>query len=640
MAILSMKKMALIAHSDNRELVLQRLQDIGAVEVAKTSLEELEAAQAPDTLMELEKKLGEVREALEVIRKYDETKSGMLTPKPAITKERLKDMKNSLLEADEAIEKIKQFTVETGALKSREHRLRNRASQLEPYAKFDAPLESIKENDYTVCLLGTIPADNIENYRALCEKYKEGAYFEDIERNKDYLSVYVIIAKEYDEELTGELKYIGFAEAFTKDLIGTPADLIYDINNECESIKAESAEYDEKAKKYVDHKLSLQAVEDYLINEIARVRCIERLGETGSTFMLTGWVIEGTEEKIEKLVIDAAPEAYVEFSAPEEGDKVPTAVKNAGVIAPFEAVTDMYAVTNQKALDPNLIMSIFYFLIFGMMMGDAAYGAMLSLGALIMLRIKKPGGMFKKVTTVILICGVSTTLWGLFFGNVFGVEVFKGVLNPISDAMTLLIICLGIGILHILFGLGMGAYQSIRRSKVLDALFDKVTWMMILLGGVLFAVGMVGGISILGTIGKWAAIAGVVVLLLTAGRHKKGVLKKAIGGLSSIYGITGYMSDILSYCRIFGMGLATTVIAMVFNTIASLLFGGIVGYIFGAVVLVIGHVFNIAINTLGSFVHTARLQYIEFFSKFYEDGGHAFMPLGLRTKNYRIEEQK
>ena len=642
MAILSMKKMALIAHSDNRERVLQRLQDIGAVEVAKTSLEELEAAQTPETLLELEKKLGEVREALEVIRKYDETKSGMLTPKPAITKERLKDMHSSLLEADEAIEKIKQFTMETGALKSREHRLRNRATQLEPYAKFDVPLESIKENDYTVCLLGTIPADNIDNYRALCEKYKEGAYFEDIERNKDYLSVYVIIAKEYDEELTGELKYIGFAEAFTKDLIGTPADLIYDINNECESIKAEAAEYDEKAKKYVDYKLSLQAVEDYLINEIARVRCIERLGETGSTFMLTGWVIEGTEEKIEKLVIDAAPEAYIAFDEPAEDDMPPTAVKNPGVVAPFEAVTDMYAVPSKKGIDPNLLMSFFYFLIFGMMMGDIAYGIILTLGALLVLKLKKPTGMFKKITTVIMICGVSTALWGAFFGNFFSAEIgLPGVINPIDDAMTMLIICLGIGVLHILVGLGIGAFMSIRRGKILDAIFDKITWMMILIGAVLYAAGSaIGGGKTLGTVSIVLVLAGFAILIGTAGRKKKGVIRKIVGGVASIYDVTGYVSDILSYCRIFGMGLATTVIAMVFNTIAGLFMGGVVGYIIGIIVLIVGHVFNIAINTLGSFVHTARLQYIEFFSKFYEGGGHAFMPLGIRTKNYRIEEQK
>lgn len=640
MAILSMKKVELIAHSDNRSSVLKKLQDIGAVEVTYTNVDELETAQAPETLVSSEKKLSEVREALVLIKKYDETKSGMLTPKPAITVDKLKNMQESFEEADKVIEDTQQFSKDLGALKTRQHRLKNRVLQLEPYAKFDAPLESIKDNGYTTCLLGTVPTDNIEKYRDICEKYENEAYFEDVDSHKDYLSVYVVMAKELDEELTGELKYIGFAEAYTKDLYGTPADLIYDFNNEYESLEAEAQEYEEKGKRFASDKLTMQAVEDYLLNEIERERCIERLGQTGSTFMLTGWIVDGAEEAVKKTVLEAAPESYVTFEEPQKGDKVPTAVKNADLVTPFEAVTEMYAVTNQKALDPNFIMSIFYFLIFGMMMADMAYGFMLTAGAFAMLKLKKPTGMFRKVTTVILICGLSTSLWGAFFGNLFGVEIFKGVINPINDAMTMLVMCLAVGVLHIIVGLAMGAYTYIRRGKVWDAVFDKFTWILILLGGVLFAVGTVTKIAVVGTIGQWTAIVAAVVLVGSAGRAKKGIFKKIIGGIASLYDVTGYMSDILSYCRIFGMGLATTVIAMVFNTIAGLLFGGVVGYIFGAIVLTIGHVFNIAINTLGSFVHTARLQYIEFFSKFYEDGGHAFMPLGFRTKNYRIERQK
>lgn len=639
MAILSMKKVELIAHSDNRSSVLKKLQDIGAVEVTYTNVDELETAQAPETLVSSEKKLSEVREALVLIKKFDETKSGMLTPKPAITVDKLKNMQESFEEADKVIEETQQFSKDLGALKTRQHRLKNRVLQLEPYAKFDAPLESVKVGDYTTCLLGTVPSDNIEKYRAISEKYENEAYFEDVDSHKDYLSVYVVMAKELDEELTGELKYIGFAEAYTKDLYGTPADLIYDFNNEYESLEAEAEEYEEKGKRFASDKLTMQAVEDYLLNEIERERCIERLGTTGSTFMLTGWIVDGAEEAVRKAVLEAAPESYVTFEEPQKGDKVPTAVKNADLVTPFEAVTEMYAVTNQKALDPNFIMSIFYFLIFGMMMADMAYGLMLTVGAFVMLKLKKPTGMFRKVTTVILICGLSTALWGAFFGNLFGVEIFKGVINPIDDAMTMLVMCLAVGVLHILVGLGMGAYQSIKRGNVWDAIFDKVTWILILLGAVVYALSMfIPGP--LDTVAMILIAVGGLTLVCTAGRAKKGIFRKMIGGLASLYDVTGYMSDILSYCRIFGMGLATTVIAMVFNTIAGLLFGGVVGYIAGAIVLTIGHVFNIAINTLGSFVHTARLQYIEFFSKFYEDGGHAFMPLGFKTKNYRIERQK
>ena len=209
-------------------------------------------------------------------------------------------------------------------------------------------------------------------------------------------------------------------------------------------------------------------------------------------------------------------------------------------------------------------------------------------------------------------------------------------LNPKKDAqgaLTTLMLCLGIGVLHIFTGLFIGMYMDIRRGHFWDAIFDRFSWVLVIGGGIALFLG-----GTVGTVGSYLALTGVVILLFTQGRHKKGILKKAIGGLSSVYGVTGYISDILSYCRIFGMGLATTVIAMVFNTIGSLLMGGVVGYIFAAVVLTIGHVFNIAINTLGAFVHTARLQYIEFFNKFYEGDGHTFMPLSYRARHHRITD--
>lgn len=633
MALLEMKRVSLIAHSDSRNAVLQKLQDIGAVEVISTSVEELSAVKAPETLVALEKRLSDVRESLDLIRKYDESKSSFLTPKPAITKTKLKNMQESFDEADKAISKTKQFAEDMNALKARRHRLKNRMIQLEPYKRFDIPLESLGASTYTTSLLGTIPTDNEEKYKEIREEYADSAYFEQVDESKDYFSVYVIMLSEVDEKLTGELKYIGFAEAYTKDLYGTPKDLLFDCQNEYDSLGRESDEYEEKARQFSDDKLVLQAVEDYLLNEIERERCVENLGATGSTFMLEGWIVADSEEAVQKAVLETAPESYIAFRQTEENEIPPTAVSNPNAVQPFEAVTDMYGVPSSKGYDPNLWMSIFYFLIFGMMMGDFAYGIILSLGALVVLKLKKPTGMFRKITTVILICGISTSLWGLFFGNIFSIKGIPSIVNPIDDAMTMLIICLGVGVLHILVGLGIGAYMSIRRGKVWDAIFDKISWMLVLIGGIMLALG-----GTVGTIGTYMALIGLFTLLLTQGRHKKSVIGKAVGGLASLYDITGYVSDILSYARIFGMGLATSVIAMVFNTIAGLFMGSIAGYIIGIIVLTVGHVFNIAINTLGTFVHTARLQYIEFFSKFYEGGGHAFMPLGMRTKNYRLED--
>lgn len=636
MAILGMRRMALLAHQDSRDKLLKSMQDLGAVEVVSTKLEGLSGAHHPMTLSLLEEKYAAVRDALETLRPYDENKPSFLTPKPPISRGSLKDIAKRFDEAEEIIDKVKAFADDMNAVKARRQRLKNRIAQLEPYARFDAALESIGESKYTVSLLGTVPEDSKDKYKQIKQDFSGSACFETVDDQKDTMTVFVVMHKSVQEKLTGELKFIGFSEAFTKDMIGIPSDIIHDCESEYLSLEEETKEYEDKARHYVNDKPLLTALEDYLANEISREKCVEKLGETGSTFALEGWMITGDQARVEKAILETAPEAYIHFRNPEEGEIPPTALDNPRVVRPFEAVTDMYAVPSASGFDPNRIMAFFYFVIFGMMMGDFAYGVILFLGGLAVLKLKKPIGMFRRITTVVMYCGISTALWGLFFGTIFSIEGVPYVLSPLKDAdgaMATLILCLGIGVLHIMTGLAIGAYMDIKRGHFFAAIFDRVSWMLVIIGAIMLLVG-----GALGTVGTYMALAGLLILLLTQGRSKKGIIGKAMGGLSSIYGITGYVSDILSYCRIFGMGLATTVIAMVFNTIAGLLMGGAVGYVFGIVILTVGHVFNIAINALGAFVHTARLQYIEFFNKFYEGDGHAFMPLGIRTKHHRLQD--
>ncbi len=631
MALLQMKKLTLIAHASSRAVVMRTLQDMGAVELTPTGEEELRAARAPEGLSALEDRLADVQASLSLIKKYDETKTGFLTAKPAISRSELKKVSERLAEADAAVGRIQQFSEEMNALKSRRQRLASRIAQLEPFEAFDAPLESVGTGRYTTSLLGTIPGSAAEKYEQIAETYADQAYFEMV--SKARMAVYVVMPLEIAEKLTGELKYIGFSEAYTKDLYGTPKDLIYDFHGECEAIDSEAAEHEEKAKKFVEDKLTLQAAEDYLANEIERERSIEKLGETDAAFMLRGWIIAEHQDAIEKALRDAAPEAYITFSEPAEDELPPTVAANKRLVTPFEAVTNLYSAPSSKGVDPNFVMSIFYFFIFGAMIGDFAYGIILTLGAYLVLRLKKPTGMFRQITTVLMICGISTALWGLFFGTIFSIPGIPAVLSPLDDAMEMLMLCLGIGVVHLLFGLGMGVYASIKSGQLWDGIFGSMSWMFVIIGAVLLLLG-----GIMGTIGTWLILAGVVMLLVAQLRQKKNPLKAIVGWLGGLYGVTGYLSDVLSYARIFAMGLATSVIAMVFNTIAGLFFGSVAGYIAGAIVMTIGHVFNIAINTLGAFVHTARLQYIEFYSKFYEAGGRLFAPLGIHTRNYRLED--
>lgn len=633
MAILKMMRLTMIAHTENRERILKDLQRLEAVELITPRLDDLPPARNAPTLAELEQRLADIREAIAFILEYDKTKTSFLTPKPPITIAGLCKMEASLTDTEEIVRKIKSFTENINSNKLKKQRLKNRISQIEPYLKFDAPLESIGESRYTRSFLGAVPAESLDKLQKLQDSFSDSAYFETVDTAPGFAAVFAVAGKTVQDELLSELKSIGFAEAYAQGLIGKPENIVAGYEAELAALEEESQGFGQAGVGFIEHKPLLKAMEDYLTNEIARECSIEKLGETGTAFLLEGWLVEDDQEKVRQTILGAAPEAYIAFRAPGEDETPPTAVKNKKLVEPFEAITGMYSHPSSRGFDPNTIMSVFYFLLFGMMIGDFAYGVILSIGAFVVLKLKKPTGMFRKVTTIIMYGGISTALWGLFFGSIFSIEGIPAVINPIQDAMTLLMLCLGFGIVHIITGLVVGAYISIKRGKVLDALFDKISWIMVLTGGVLVALG-----GLASTIGTYMAIAGLITVFLTNGRDRKGIFRKFIGGFSGVYGATGYISDILSYCRLFGMGLATGVIAMVFNTIAGLFFGNVVGYIVSAVILTVGHVFNIAINTLGAFVHTARLQFIEFYSRFYEGGGHAFTPLGYRTRNFRLED--
>ena len=256
--------------------------------------------------------------------------------------------------------------------------------------------------------------------------------------------------------------------------------------------------------------------------------------------------------------------------------------------------------------------------------------------------------MTYRMIKMFMYCGVSTVFWGALFGGWFGdffqvaaktifnkeITINPIWFNPIEDPTRLLIWSLVFGVIHLFLGMGIKAAMLIKRGQLIDAVCDIFSWYLVILGAAMWLAG--GSLSAaLVKPGMYMAIAGALILLLTGGRNNKGI-GKVTGGLSALYNITSYISDILSYSRLLALGLATGVIATVVNTMGSLMGGGVAGTIVLLVVFVIGHTFNLAINALGAFVHSSRLQYIEFFGKFYEDGGEEFDPFRKNTKYVRL----
>ena len=324
-----------------------------------------------------------------------------------------------------------------------------------------------------------------------------------------------------------------------------------------------------------------------------------------------------------------------------------------------------YSLPGRHEVDPSAVMAFFYYVLFGMMLSDAAYGLLTVVGSAFALR-KFPDMELKmrKTLRMFLFCGISTTVWGVLFGSYFGdaipviaqtffhTEITVPALwfEPLDDPMRLLIFSFGVGVAHLFTGLGVQFYQLAKQKKYADALYDVVFWYL-LVGGlivVLLSTEIFQNIAELPFVvpGPVAAVAGVLAgigavgILFTAGRESRNPVKRFLKGLYGLYGVSSYLSDILSYSRLLALGLATSVISTVFNQLGAMLGGGVVGAIFFAVVFLIGHSMNMAINLLGAYVHTNRLQFVEFFGKFYEGGGRAYAPFAANTKHFQIKEEK
>jgi len=287
------------------------------------------------------------------------------------------------------------------------------------------------------------------------------------------------------------------------------------------------------------------------------------------------------------------------------------------------------------------------------MFSDAGYGLLLALVCGYLGFGKRLEKSKRENYKMFFFCGISTTFWGFLFGGFFGDIIYtvsatflgKEIkltpiwLDPISQAMSLLIFSVALGMVQILVGLSIKFYILCRRKKIADAVCDVGFWMIILLGICSLATGMGLQMPVFSAIGTWTSLSGAAGLLVTGGRKSKNIAGKIFGGVVGLYNITGYVSDALSYCRLMALGLATGAIANVANMLGAMFGSSVIGIFLFVIIAIFGHCLNFAMNMLGAYVHTNRLQYVEFFSKFYEGGGRKFAPFRMNTKYYQFSEE-
>lgn len=636
--IVPMKKLTLAALLEHREAILQALQSICAVQLISIGEGEQSSAAAEGRVQRLQS-------AEELLKPYA-GKAGF-GPKPEATRQELEEDIQPALEICAELEGLQRRIAQNG---SDTEKRRLQLVSLLPWADMTDPLETVRSTASLKVMTGTVPVDGVN---ALMET---GALVQLYGGEKERAALVICPNEEYAGIATS-IRATGFQEKGFGDIRGTASENIQRLRTEIEALEAERAQLEARLAAFAPKREEIRRALDGAAIDRDREQSKEALAHTNTAFLLTGWVREDMTEKVRREIEKITDVYYLGFEDPSEGDAVPTVLKNSRLITPYEAVTNLYSLPAYGTIDGTPLMAPFYFIFFGMMLSDTVYGAVLALGAWAFLKYMKPRGMMENLAKVLLMGGISTIFMGLLFGTCAGVSwpvIFRGtalentfpIIDSSADPIAMLALCAAMGIIQMFYAVFIAAYSCIKHRDWAGAIVDNLSWVFIITGLLLMAAPSLGLPAALGTAGKWMAIGFAAVVLLFAGRSKKNVAGRLMSGAGKLYDVTSWLGDVLSYARIFALGLSTGVIGLVLNTLCwDMLFASfkgnpvlmVVGFIIVTVLSVALHAFMMAISTLGCFVHSARLQYVEFFGKFYEAGGKAFKPLRYETKYVNVK---
>ncbi len=634
MAIVEMKRAQLLALEKDKPAILKTLQKLSCFQITPLTEEEngFGSAASESELPALEDELTRLGWAIGRLSKFDHTKTPLLGGKPEVTADEAEQITARHAELMDTVSQLEELERQMGDTRGQCSRLAAQIEQLLPWQGLKQPVSDITATRNTVAVLGTMQNSALENGLPLpdmCVVTKVGAV-------RDQAYVTVMAHRSCWAEAQQVLKEANFAPAQLSQVEGTVSDKLAQLSQEQESLSKRQEALTQQFAAYVDQLTKMKIDFDLLSAKRARLVAAERFAESGSTFYLKGWVPAVRTEKVEAALRQVAPSVCLEFADPAEDEEPPVLLHNSRVIAPQETIVAGFSLPTYSGLDPTAVMTPFFLNFLGMMVSDAGYGLLMAILIPILIKLMKPSPGAKRLMWILTMGGIATVIWGFLYNTWFGAALLPKsmvVFDPVNNALPVMGVCIGIGAIHLFTGLGVAAYMNIKRGKPLDAVADQLSWLMLIIGLAMLI------LPATAAIGQWMAIAGVVIILCTAGREKsKNPFKRLVSGLGALYGITSWVSDLLSYMRLFGMGLATGVIGMVINQLVGMVFGaGPIGWVLGALLFCGGHLFNAGINILGAYVHSCRLQYIEFFGKFYEDGGKPFDPLTVNNRYVTIQ---
>lgn len=610
--------------------------------------------------------LARIEFAIEYLREFETGKSKM---------ESILSGGKLIIPESEAKERLKNFAPESEAIISEVEvlienftRAKNDLPKIQPKKEIlqnllnlDVPLQANFSTEETKTWIGKISKNQENKIASALSKETNLLDIKILDRDGKTVYFRITVLNKKADKIEGILKdfqvdFIDFSQEF-QAFFGSTAEAIYEELDRKEiDLRAKIEKFENQAKHLARNLDDLRILSDYNSWKKTKNDLQYKIFRSKSVFAFEAWMPKKLVKKLEKWIKNVfVGEVEMEKVDKNEGENAPALLSNEVGIASFEVITDMYGLPTEEDVDPTVFLAPFFFIFFGLCLSDVGYGVILTFASLFFVLFGKFGKAAKTSLMLLVYCGIAAIIGGVILGGYFGmtpeqfpmminpnntseIPMFYGqLLNPMegSGPMIFLGISFGIGLLHLLAGLLAEFIRNIKNKEYVAAFGDSASWMYFLIMLALYGTADLAGLD-KALCGK-LALSGAILLIITQGRAQKNWLLKPIFGLLGLYSITGYLSDLLSYSRIMALGLATGVIGFAMNLTAGILSDMMphwtLGILIASLVILSGHGLNFALSLLGAFVHSGRLQFIEFFGKFYDGSGEKFEPF-KRAKKY------
>lgn len=640
MAVIPVQKVYITFHKSEKEKILEKLQDSGILhisDIGEDVRKEFDVYDKEEEKVEksLEDRVKSLERIIEVLEKYTKPKGfleSLFEKKEEVPKEELLKTVSSI-KIDEKLQELNALIQDNVFLETRLKNLYTQVEFLKPWEGLNLSLDTFTKGYGRIKFLaGKINSRYIDEIKDISfEKVYESSKF-----------VYIIIAS-FEEDLDEIKKKLALYEFEQVEFHGykfTPSKELSLINKEIEVLEEEKRIIDKLFREHAENLSTYRMLHDYYLSILDRELVDAKGVETESATFITGWVEKRNIKKLEGVLSEFETVSLLKIE-PDKNENVPIFLENKKVVWPFETLVRLYGLPNYREPDPTLIMAPFFAIFFALCLTDAGYGIVLMLlSYYLMKKIKAGYDLF----WTLFIGGFATifagAITGGWFGNIqnlwHGFNAFRDkflLFDPMSEPMKFFALALGLGYLQIIVGLLVGFYKKVKNGDLFDGLFNEIAWVGIL---ITLPIGVYLKISIF----NYIAI-GFATLILLFSAKSKNLIVRVLKGAYNLYGGIGLIGDLLSYVRLMALGIVTAGIAMAVNILTKLVFGiPYLGYILAPLVFLGGHAFSVFVNVMGAFVHSLRLQYVEFFSKFYENGGKPFIPFSWKGKYYIVKTQE